>query len=192
MVQIHVCRCRKRESFKISLLNHVYSKTTNVKLYHVTKFLPLLSNYHLLYVKKLRSLMPVRLIRFILSVFTRSTLRQFQLESRVCLFSWDDCHTHEKWKTNPMQNLGKGVCLFWWTECRDQLQWRIQVRGPAPPLFLDQTEARRKLFPDHPPPLSKGLDDHPPPPPLSQGLDPALTKLVFEGQLQKIPNRGDM
>ena len=28
MVQIHVCRCRKRESFKISLLNHVYSKTT--------------------------------------------------------------------------------------------------------------------------------------------------------------------
>ena len=47
MVQIHVCRCRKCESFKISLLNHVYSKSTNVKLYNVTKLLPLLSNYHL-------------------------------------------------------------------------------------------------------------------------------------------------
>ena len=28
MVQIHVYRWLKRESFKISLLNHVYSKTT--------------------------------------------------------------------------------------------------------------------------------------------------------------------
>ena len=28
MVQIHVCCWLKRESFKISLLNHVYSKTT--------------------------------------------------------------------------------------------------------------------------------------------------------------------
>ena len=28
VVQIHVCRWLKRESFKISLLNHVYSKTT--------------------------------------------------------------------------------------------------------------------------------------------------------------------
>ena len=62
-----------------------------------------------------------------------------------------------------MQNLGKGVCLFWWTECRDQLQWRIQVRGPASPLFLDQTEARRKLFPDHPPPYLRAWMTIPPP-----------------------------
>ena len=35
--------------------------------------------------------------------------------------------------------------------------------GAWPPLlFLDKTEARRKIFPDHPP-LSKGLDDRPPP-----------------------------
>ena len=50
--------------------------------------------------------------------------------------------------------------------------------GPAPhPLFLDQTEARRadKILGEIglPHPLSKGLDDQPPPP-LSQGLDPAL------------------
>ena len=52
--------------------------------------------------------------------------------------------------------------------------------GP-PPLFLDQTEARRAekiFFGDSTPTsslLSKGLDDSPHPlPPLSQGLDPAL------------------
>ena len=37
--------------------------------------------------------------------------------------------------------------------------------GPCPPLFLDQTEARRaeKNFLETPPPLPKGLDDFPPP-----------------------------
>ena len=48
---------------------------------------------------------------------------------------------------------------------------------PPPPLFLDQSEARRaekNFLQIAPPPLSKGLDDHHPPPPLSQGLDPAL------------------
>ena len=47
---------------------------------------------------------------------------------------------------------------------------------PSPPLlFLDQTEARKvekKFFLKTGPPLSKGLDDAPPP--LSQGLYPAL------------------
>ena len=46
---------------------------------------------------------------------------------------------------------------------------------PAPPLFLDQTEAWRaekKFFLDHSSPLFQGLDDCPPPPPtLSEGLD---------------------
>ena len=50
--------------------------------------------------------------------------------------------------------------------------------GAAPPLFPDQTEARRAkkiFFGDQPPPVSKGLDDRPPPPSiLSQGIDPAL------------------
>ena len=48
--------------------------------------------------------------------------------------------------------------------------------NPPPPLFLDQTEARRaeKNFLETPHPLSKGLDDQAPPPPLSQGLHPAL------------------
>ena len=43
--------------------------------------------------------------------------------------------------------------------------WRIQRRGPGgpPSLFLDQTEARRAE--------KKYLN--PPPPPLSEGLDPA-------------------
>ena len=57
-----------------------------------------------------------------------------------------------------------------------------------PPYFWRKLRPEEKFFPDHPP-LSKGLDDRPP---LSLGLDPALNKLVFEGQLQKIPNRGDM
>ena len=35
-------------------------------------------------------------------------------------------------------------------------------RGPAPPLFLDQTE---KFFLETAPPLPKSLEDHPPPPP---------------------------
>ena len=55
------------------------------------------------------------------------------------------------------------------------------ARGAAPPLVLDQTEALRaekNFFPDHPP-LSKVQDDRLP---LSQGLDPALNKLVIEGQ----------
>ena len=59
------------------------------------------------------------------------------------------------------------------------MQWRIQGRGP-PPLFLDQTEARRaeKIFGETTlPPLSKGLDDRAPP--LSQGLDPALKCIVI-------------
>ena len=48
--------------------------------------------------------------------------------------------------------------------------------GPAPPLLLDKTEARRceKFFFRPPSPLlSQGLDDRPPPP-LSEGLNPPL------------------
>ena len=50
-----------------------------------------------------------------------------------------------------------------------------ETRGAGPPLFLDQNEARRakKCLGGDRPPLFKGLDA-PPPPPLSQGLDPAL------------------
>ena len=47
--------------------------------------------------------------------------------------------------------------------------------GPAPPIFLDQTEAQRAqifFFWDRPPPLCQGLDDRAPP--LSEGLDPLL------------------
>ena len=53
---------------------------------------------------------------------------------------------------------------------RDWNRWRIQGRGPggsAPPLFLDQTEARRaEKFFDATPSLSHGLDDRPPTPTL--------------------------
>ena len=55
--------------------------------------------------------------------------------------------------------------------------------GAGPPLFLDQTEARRaeKNFfgesPPLPPSLPKGLDDFPHF--LSQGLDPALFCFSF-------------
>ena len=75
-------------------------------------------------------------------------------------------HQHDGWKP-----LDRNICF----------QWRVQGRGRGHlglPLFLDQAEARRaeKIFlGDRPPSLSEGLDDpqHPPPPP-SQGLDPAL------------------
>ena len=51
--------------------------------------------------------------------------------------------------------------------------WQVQ-EGPGPPLFFDQTEARRTeifFFGDRPPPpLPKGLDDlHPPSSPLISG-----------------------
>ena len=48
--------------------------------------------------------------------------------------------------------------------------------GPAPPLLLDKTEARRcekNFFRPPPPLLSQGLDDRPPPP-LSEGLNAPL------------------
>ena len=48
--------------------------------------------------------------------------------------------------------------------------------GFAPSLFLHQTEARgaEKKFSETAPSLSQGLDD-PPPPKLSEGLDPPLS-----------------
>ena len=53
--------------------------------------------------------------------------------------------------------------------------------GPPPPLFLDQNEAQRgnKIFFETAPPLSQGLDDCPPSPLLSKGLDPPLFSLLF-------------
>ena len=55
-------------------------------------------------------------------------------------------------------------------------QWRIQGRGPAPIVFLDQTEAQRaeKFFfffggGTAPLPVFKGLDDRTPPPPPPPG-----------------------
>ena len=63
---------------------------------------------------------------------------------------------------------------------RSFIQWRIQGRGsggPAPPLFLDQTKARRveKNFWRPAPPLYLRVWMIAPPPGfLSQGLDPAL------------------
>ena len=60
-----------------------------------------------------------------------------------------------------------------------------------PPYYWAKLRPEEKFFPDHPPPplyLRAWMTS----PLLSLGLDPALTKLVFEGQLQKIHNRGDM
>ena len=47
--------------------------------------------------------------------------------------------------------------------------------GQGPPLFLDQTEARKNVF-RPPPALSQGLDHPPPPPPAlsPEGLDSPL------------------
>ena len=58
-----------------------------------------------------------------------------------------------------------------------------------PPYFWTKLRPEENFFQTTPPPYLRAWMT--PPPPLSQGLDPALNKLVFEGQLQKIPNRGD-
>ena len=56
-----------------------------------------------------------------------------------------------------------------------------EVRSPL--LFLHQTEARRaekKIFGDWALPLSKNMDDRPPPPSRSGGLDPPLIEVPHE------------
>ena len=60
-----------------------------------------------------------------------------------------------------------------WDEIRGKFS--ADPGGPAPSLFLEQTEARRTenlFFWDRPPTSSKDLDDRAPS--LSQGLDPVL------------------
>ena len=55
----------------------------------------------------------------------------------------------------------------------------VRARGDRPPLFLDQTEDQRvekKFFSDRPP-LSQGLDDHPPPPPYLKVRAPVVQKV---------------
>ena len=78
-------------------------------------------------------------------------------------------------------SLTKNIFLPGWFYLKTQ--WWILGKGPGgpPPLFLDQTEDQRvekKFFSDRPP-LSQGLDDHPPPPPtLSEGRGPSCSKGV--------------
>ena len=62
--------------------------------------------------------------------------------------------------------------------------WRIQGGPGPPPLFLDQTETRRaeKNFFGDRPPLSKGLDD-PPPPPISRSGSGPATYLICNSPL---------
>ena len=53
----------------------------------------------------------------------------------------------------------------------------------ASPLFLEQTEARKaeqNFFKTAPSPLSQGLNDRAPLPPLSEGLDPPLDSAAKE------------
>ena len=83
--------------------------------------------------------------------------------------------------------LGKGCCRrhFWLFQeiphftstgkihSHSHLQWRIQARGPGgagPPLFLNQTKARRaqKMFLETAPPFSKGMDARAPSPLISE------------------------
>ena len=75
---------------------------------------------------------------------------------------------------------------FWILPSYTLLRVTFQGRGPGglgPPLFLDQTEARRaqkNFLGDQASPFSKGLDDFPPPhPPLSEGLHPVLFCVII-------------
>ena len=99
------------------------------------------------------------------------------------------CHRSTSFPGAAAQSLQPSLFLG---EMKREMQQRIQ-RGarPLPPLFLDQTEARR---------AEKKLGGHPPPPTflytrvwmtsparLSQGLDPALKwhSRLFEGEIAK-------
>ena len=72
------------------------------------------------------------------------------------------------------QREGRKICLFGWWKDPKGLTSSGGSRGKVPPLFLDETEARRaeKKFSEtgSPPPP---LDDRPHP--ISQGLNPVLT-----------------
>ena len=84
--------------------------------------------------------------------------------------------------TSPVKGIWKskssGRWGIWFLCIRVGKQWRIQGRGPSSPLIFRPDwgpGARKKFFWKTGLPLSKGLDDRPPPSPLSQGPDPALS-----------------
>ena len=64
----------------------------------------------------------------------------------------------------------------WGVGCFLRLYYSGRVPGARPPLFFDQNEARRaeKSFLETAPPYLRVWMTAPPPPPLSEGLDPLL------------------
>ena len=65
------------------------------------------------------------------------------------------------------------------------------ARGPSPPQFwtkLRPEVLKKNIWRPGPPIYLRAWMTSPP---LSQGLDPALNKLVIEGQLHQTPSRGD-
>ena len=65
------------------------------------------------------------------------------------------------------------------------MQWRIQRRGPGGrrPLM-----AEKKIFRDHPTPLSQGLDDRPslPPPPLISNFYARLASSIEQIKIARV------
>ena len=82
-------------------------------------------------------------------------------------------YIHPDDQTQPTHEMTPGFKPF----TSDRSRGGARGARPSPPLFLDQTEAQRaekEFFWRPGPPLSQGLNYHPPPPPLSEGVDPPL------------------
>ena len=84
--------------------------------------------------------------------------------SNVFSFSWDDCHTKEKWKTNPSKILARVFVCFDGPSVAINNSGGSRRGARLPPYYWTKLRPEEKFFPDHPPPppLSKGLDDLPP------------------------------
>ena len=152
---------------------HAYIRTYNTWLYLISNLQSSSKATENLREKKRKiHLSNCRLYVDSLSIKTSRTAHLYNDSSFSLFLELKKCHTTEQYckcgRTKALYNFNM-VEVF--TSLRNLI---ITVEDPGedrpPPLFLDQTTAKKVFGRPTPPPLSKGLDDRPLP--LSQGLDP--------------------